>query len=905
MQPVTVDDVWNALGDAIQAEAAHDLWQHAVAKQPAGPNDRRPTRMVVEALAAATGFRPHKARALPVKQAVSLLLKHIDHPRVSDGKPNFITEWLMSRHLSMVVDFLDAAGIPHTRGVLLDDPHVADLDHLRKGLQCVRSYKNRKALGAYLAYCLGNLFHVMPDLPQAVDAESLDPRVLLGIVDLDHDESPASAEPVATSEPPPEGRGTISLDWMTSIDRLIIREVVATALGQERARDADGLLELVEEFVQLNTERIPSFYHMGFAHSLLGRQLRLQFPGQNETRRLWYLAGAVAGLLRLGDSSRLEPVLKSHSALVTTLAHCDLPCATELLPAVAPVLVELRSYDLLRLWTLAQTPRLPGLTARTFARSMLITGERLLREDRAVEARAILETIMTLLHGEHRIEGNAARAIRLQSMRRLAQIHQRAREFDRAHDLLEQVVTEGSDSHAAKALGDLGIIRASFARLEDAVPRQQEAQNVGLIAGLERGRTHFEHAVKRDPEHAVKGHFCLGMLHLFGPATDSRKAAEHFGRAGAAMLTHADAYGHTGLITSCDFLQAIALLETMDEGLAGDAATCLDRTMASGRQFPGYLWLRAVTAASLLADHSVAERLCKHMLDGSNTDVHRIIASSDLHLRSPSIRAAYLAWLGSPKSSVKERWEQGLKMLPIALQEREHDIASEILDTLDVAARADEHRRSLLLQHLGDVDFHSPAWSDEDAAECRVQLLECDGNLPGAVELLRKRFYVWRAAGTPLARRRALLLLERMKDLQAADDDLAALRAQIEQPAAVAVQSTPRDIGILYVGGNETQAQYENAIKAHFGRSHRSVKLRFLFPGWTSNWNDWLEKFKNLLPATDAVVLNSLVRTQFGRHVRKLCDEKRPWFPCGGRGRQSIERSITQAIQFVLDRDDA
>jgi hypothetical protein len=102
-------------------------------------------------------------------------------------------------------------------------------------------------------------------------------------------------------------------------------------------------------------------------------------------------------------------------------------------------------------------------------------------------------------------------------------------------------------------------------------------------------------------------------------------------------------------------------------------------------------------------------------------------------------------------------------------------------------------------------------------------------------------------------------------------------------------------ISLLYIGGNETQRQYEQTLKNEFAQEHPSWALEFYFPGWTSNWNDHLNAVKPKIRTSDAVILNTLVRTQFGRHVRKTCDSNTPWFPCTGRGRASLKRSIEEA----------
>ena len=125
-----------------------------------------------------------------------------------------------------------------------------------------------------------------------------------------------------------------------------------------------------------------------------------------------------------------------------------------------------------------------------------------------------------------------------------------------------------------------------------------------------------------------------------------------------------------------------------------------------------------------------------------------------------------------------------------------------------------------------------------------------------------------------------------------------------DQPGASQANgaASVQPVKVLYIGGNETQQQYEGPIRQAFARSMPNLTLSFLFPGWTSNWHTWVDDVKRRLPHVHAVVLSSMVRTQFGRHVRALCNEAKPWFPCTGRGRQSLIRSIERAATFVASR---
>jgi len=109
-------------------------------------------------------------------------------------------------------------------------------------------------------------------------------------------------------------------------------------------------------------------------------------------------------------------------------------------------------------------------------------------------------------------------------------------------------------------------------------------------------------------------------------------------------------------------------------------------------------------------------------------------------------------------------------------------------------------------------------------------------------------------------------------------------------------------VRVVYIGGNETQKRTEKEISAELRQKYPGLTLECFFPGWSSSWNKHLEKVKPEIDKADVVVLNPLVRTQFGRHVRKYCGSEHPWRACTGRGRESLKRSIEQAAIWICSK---
>jgi len=120
-------------------------------------------------------------------------------------------------------------------------------------------------------------------------------------------------------------------------------------------------------------------------------------------------------------------------------------------------------------------------------------------------------------------------------------------------------------------------------------------------------------------------------------------------------------------------------------------------------------------------------------------------------------------------------------------------------------------------------------------------------------------------------------------------------------PAPVTVDARQaRQVSILLVGGNEVQARYDDAIRDHFRRLDPRLRIEFIHPAWSSNWNAEVEDVKRKLASHQALVVMRFNRTQFGRHVRRLAGEHgKLWFPCTGHGRDSLIRAIARAAGFL------
>jgi hypothetical protein len=213
-------------------------------------------------------------------------------------------------------------------------------------------------------------------------------------------------------------------------------------------------------------------------------------------------------------------------------------------------------------------------------------------------------------------------------------------------------------------------------------------------------------------------------------------------------------------------------------------------------------------------------------------------------------------------------------------------------------------RGSVLCRLLEDEDNYSPAWTRDDAVLTTIGILESAGRLEDAVAVIKGMFYRYHAKGDVISKAEATGMLEWIREVLPDDPEMVRMENLVSDQIPAQVEDKDVPVKVVYVGGNETQERYESDLRRELTDEYPNLALEFHFTKWTSNWNKHLERVVSDLRDADALVLNKLVRTNFGRSVRKECDGSRPWFACTGRGKESLKRSIDQAVRWAISNKD-
>ena len=212
------------------------------------------------------------------------------------------------------------------------------------------------------------------------------------------------------------------------------------------------------------------------------------------------------------------------------------------------------------------------------------------------------------------------------------------------------------------------------------------------------------------------------------------------------------------------------------------------------------------------------------------------------------------------------------------------------------------------MELLGESGCYEPAWQKEDAAIARAHCYEVGGKYEETFQELRPVFY-------------RLMAKAREGDESALDDAEGMLRAIHQygfEPAcleelkrlyeAVAGAfgeresgvSENRSVRVLFVGGDEGQARADENIRHRVARRDEQIELTFVRSGWDSNWNVYAERVERYLPTHDTVVIMRYIRTNLGKHIRRMCGERNiPWRFCWSRGRVGAAEAVLKAAHAV------
>jgi len=695
----------------------------------------------------------------------------------------------------------------------------------------------------------------------------------------------------------------------TTLDRLLIRTVVSALNDVHGALDEDELDDLVQEVLELNDTRAQSFFHRGFVDSLLDRPLQPMGHGENNERRAWYLAGYILGVMRREGGRAvvklLEELPPSDDEILLGASERPVEAGAFLLPSIMSPLLDQGEYDLALRWLERHMDRSDPEVMKRLIRWARMA---FLETDPAIVAR-ILEACRSRIDRDPRTRLDSKPDLGHRLERRLAIAYRLQGKPSQAEAIIDRLLLENNNATTrSKLLGDKLLLKMGMRSLEDLrVGKEDTRESLGSSLDEVAPLIDEEKRASVDPSAVTDMAVAVGAV-LSG--TDDRKvvapALDSIRRAIAAIEDwNREFWTKNGVLPRARFYLSLLELRMIDEpALAAPAAARLVSLLEEGLEEPLDLILDAVKYA-VFQDVANADRLARIVLSRWPQATLSRLDLQSLVRRSRPFREKLVEALEANEDLLngEERWAAWRKLLEGALSADERDIetARRALDELETLAVSFGFARELseLLETRENWD---PAWEPMDAEMARFHVLESAGEVVEARAVLVN---VAHQAITDEAEDSADLV-DMLEELGAGRDALENLRLRInamqrEEPSEKErEQEPPKPVSIVFFGGDERQAAYEQRLLEEFSQSHPGCSVEFEFNCWSSNWARRMDGFENKIEKSNAIIVMRLMRTELGRKLRKAANESgKRWIPCTGRGLDSMRRSIENAISVA------
>ncbi len=739
---------------------------------------------------------------------------------------------------------------------------------------------------------------------------------------LDHEDAATDREPTIGG---PEFHQSTELEQLRALDWILIDAVVASANGQGGALKLPEIERVAEEFALLNLKRPQSCFHWGYALAFTGGTLPAHGPRFNVPRRAWIVAGWLIGHARTSP----EAALGAWRALLPQDRHAVLkhpPAAQHAARPLVDVLITSGDIDALASW-------LPQINCpdNDLATAIRALGRRLQDAGRVADLRRVAAAIDQRL-----AEWGPALSLELQvcavaALRKAGRcdecdgaMNELGREFAALIDP-NGVPADGWRNLAARLLEEATpqamLARAAIQRTEDLWfgrtrrPSDFASQHGGRLTEWCAWLKQTNDADRPEPELA----YAAGLVVLC--CNEAENASESCGIIARAIGLALPA---TNSPDAPEWMRLIAprmrlLLRLVMFRDQRNAASCRDAVQAiiqferNHDQLPGEFRKAVVEHAIIFGIDDVADIF----VGLAQRDFAELIDDRllDDALRYDAVRGTLIGRFDEVVRALtrKNAWTLRIALFKSLVKADVHDdcVARVADDLIGVIMGTQSDPNELITVFMEDERWKSVWETEADFAGVLALLarVSTDQDIRNRAAL---RIYqaclheVHEPGGLAIAED----YLEALTDLHADQTWLDDARRQIEgqraqhAPAANAGGANngarPARVKVLFIGGDERQENAETRTRVLLSTKVPHADPTFEYPGWSANWGGDLTRVEGLIRNADVVVTMRYMRTMYGRHVRRMCnDHRRQWRATIGHGPVAIARAMAHAANAV------
>ena len=707
-----------------------------------------------------------------------------------------------------------------------------------------------------------------------------------------------------------ETNSKITTPVQTPFDRLLIDEVIRRVRRDTIADAHHDLIALVDEVAKLDPLRIQTSFHFGFIDAMCERLTSERMAGDNHSRRSWYLAGYLIGIMRTHEA---QEVARWFTALSVAdrdaFVFQDSNCA-------APLICS----DLLRCLVKAQDWETFGRTSNQLSNvSPSIVGTHIHEiQERLLERNYTAARVLV----KHMSEEFVA----------ALQTHQEMAPLAVQYDLMLGDIESGEGRFQQAGLHyQNAIMRNANTENQNQIPTglifcELGIQNMESMV-ITPSRQHQWAAVLSNRRTAIE----VAIADDSAPSDFKFLAAMHDLLGCTPKVFEASGVGHVILEViegsgmsedqSPQAVEAVARFHAY-AALADLQGAVEAKSDAAARVFA--MWLKDVRKEHLPPIELAQQALVSAILYGPDSAhelaqafIHRYGAKairefpiSDVCEKSIPVARLVLDQIMPDGRGLdtKERFGTAKQLLIAMLNSEQTDtseIGNEVFDLMQQIVRDDPTLQKTFLHFVQESDQRLQKIMDLETRQHAVLSVAESGTDSQFLAATAIRLM----AGAQSDKAFLQDLLEIVEQCNLTNTIPAHLRHCLNEAARVvqphnAGQLDGAGLCIAFVGGDERQSQYESDIAESLTNKFPKLEFWFHYPGWTSNWNRHLSEIDNKIQAQrpSVLVLSPYVRTQFGRNIRaKLSAKNIQWRACTGRGRSSIQRAMEAAVDVAVD----
>ena len=846
-------------------------------------------------------YRPESLRKTCLEvQVTKLLLTMRSFFEPSDWSSLLANFYEHHRH-EIMVEFLDYLSIPHNgRGMLLEEAEPVEVQTLVEAGRLLRrnhSFTNIKHY-FFVAYRTGTkLFSNIPE-------------VLLILKDDEPEEVTSTAPEPSTSLTQPPDQALL-LDDFTTLDRVMIDQIVAMVGHEEGCLDITAVEDLIETVVALNTTRTRSYYLLGFLDGLEdGRDLQFHRPELNDERKGWYLAGLLVAKTRKKDQVALCGLLDKYAKEFSDTVQRPQGAGVAITNVCLDYLFEIQRFR-------EAMAILKGQLGRHAFRLAVRAYEQATRYWRDNQVDSALPILNLLLERLPAIEYDEEHKEYLLNMvyRRQGQCLQTQHDFDQARKIYLRILNHIDSDIAPKLYADLGLIEGGFRNLEKVRLSADPTERKSMRKALTQGEKYFLQAIELSQEIAINANYALGLRDYLAWADGDSKPkmrAQALSRIENALIgmresTEYAAYEKIGVFGQAQFMRVVLSMDMLSPEESYKLLAYWEAIPKESGLFPPKDVKNLLLGAEIINPGIAAEIANSIWRMRTSADAWSIIDSSlpTILRHSDYLQSELLKEARAEKNPRAQRIEIWMYLIPTFIKLQKNDLAEEGLDALELLVEESE-RANTFLHWLGNSNNFDPIWSQTEADWARLRIARKLGREGEYANLLNDMFFRNRD-DDPIAAEQIVHLMVEWKVLEPKRAKALIGTLHTETAAEIKPGLDKRlvdgePVNILFIGGNEIQAQYDEAVRSSIKRQWAGCDITFEHTGWSSNWGRMVDSLVLKGNASDAVVIMPMMRTLLGRTVRNKLTK--PWIPCTRLGRDGILDSIRQAALIGLQQRD-